>query len=213
MTAVKPVRIGVLGLQGGVAEHLAALAALPGVEAETLLRADQLGGMDGVILPGGESTTIGKLLADFGLASPLRDLILSGLPVWGTCAGMILLAKGIENDARRHLAVMDIVVSRNAYGPQSESFAASGDISCIEGGPFPLVFIRAPRIVTVGSGVEPLAFHGGHIVACRERNMLATAFHPELTDDRRFHGFFVDAFVRPVRARRLSGADAVRAGA
>ena len=190
-------RIGVLGLQGGVSEHIQALSSLPEVEAEIVLRADSLLSLDGIILPGGESTAIGKLLTDFGLTEPLGKMIREGFPVWGTCAGMILLACHIENDTRKHLAVMDITVSRNIYGKQIDSFSTEDVIPCIGGKPFPLVFIRAPGILSIGPNVEALAYHEGNIVACREYNMLATAFHPELTEDRRFHLFFLEKIVRP----------------
>jgi pyridoxal 5'-phosphate synthase pdxT subunit len=152
--------------------------------------------LDGIILPGGESTTIGKLLVDFEILEPLRDKILSGFPVWGTCAGMILLAKDIGNDERRHLSVMDISVSRNAYGPQIDSFMTSERIGCLGEEPFPLIFIRAPIIEKMGESVEVLATHKDAVIACRQGNMLATSFHPELTDDVRFHQFFVESFVR-----------------
>lgn len=190
----KPVRIGVLALQGGIEEHLAALAALPGVTAERFVDSRKLDAFDGVVLPGGESTTMGKLLVDFGLLEPLRARIAAGMPVWGTCAGAILLAKGIDNDGRRHLQAMDITVSRNAYGRQVASFVATGEVAGIPD--FPMVFVRAPVIISKGPDVATLAVHRGSIVAARERNMVVTTFHPELTDDRRFHAWFVDAVVR-----------------
>ncbi len=186
----KTVRIGVLGIQGGVVEHVAMLSQLDGVRASSFLRAADLAAMDGIILPGGESTAMGKLLNDFGLTDLLRSRILDGLPVWGTCAGMILLAKELVNDDRRHLALMDISVDRNAYGSQLHSFIYEGGLAGVEGKAFPMVFIRAPRICRVGEGVQVLSEVYGEAVACRQGNMVATAFHPELTEDNRVHAWF-----------------------
>lgn len=196
MSALKDVKVGVLGLQGGVAEHLAMLSRLPGVQAYAVLRLSEIMNLDALILPGGESTTIGKLLNDFGLMDSLRKRIQDGMPVWGTCAGAIVLAKEIDNDARRHLSVMDIRVSRNAYGSQLDSFTAEEAIDGIGGAPFPLVFVRAPKIESAGADVQVIARHSGTIIACREKNMVATVFHPELSDDGRFHAWFVDKVVR-----------------
>lgn len=204
------IRIGVLALQGGVAEHLAALRALDareraagcgGVDAVPVKRAEDLAGADGVILPGGESSAVGSLLAESGLGERLRESIAAGLPAWGTCMGAILLARGIANDERRHLALMDIVVRRNAYGSQLDSFveAAETDFPLPgDAGPFPMVFIRAPAIESVGPEVSVLARARGRIVACRQGAMIATTFHPELSADARFHAFFA-ALVRNVR--------------
>ncbi|HAP42680.1 MAG: glutamine amidotransferase subunit PdxT [Spirochaetes bacterium GWD1_61_31] len=185
-------RVGVLGLQGGVAEHLAMLRPIEGVVAGSFMRVSELERLDAVILPGGESTAMGKLLAEFGLLEPLAARIAGGLPVWGTCAGLILLAKDISNDQRHHLAVMDITVDRNAYGRQLHSFIGAELIAGLPGGPFPLVFIRAPRITRLGPGVQALAKVAGEPVACRQVNMVATAFHPELSGDDRFHRWFVE---------------------
>lgn len=188
--SVRAVSVGVLGFQGGVAEHLALFRSIPGVMVLTVRRASDLEGIDAIVLPGGESTAIGTLLADFGLLEPLRERIIAGMPAWGTCAGMILLAKGISNDSRRHLALMDIDVDRNGYGRQSGSFTDAARIEGLGEESFPLAFIRAPRIVRVGPGVRVLASCRGEAVACRQGNMVATAFHPELTSDRRFHEWF-----------------------
>ncbi|MBU0928597.1 MAG: pyridoxal 5'-phosphate synthase glutaminase subunit PdxT [Spirochaetes bacterium] len=182
--------IGVLSLQGGVAEHLAALARVDGVRGVPVSKASELGSVDAIILPGGESTAIGRLLRDFGMADPLRERIAAGLPAWGTCAGMILLAKDIDNDDRRHVGLMDISVRRNAYGGQLSSFDASAVIDGLGERPFPLVFIRAPVITRTGPAVEVLASLDGRAIACVQGAMAATSFHPELTRDERFHRWF-----------------------
>lgn len=195
----RPVAVGVLGLQGGVAEHLDALAALDrmeraagsgGVEPRRVLTEVDLVGLDGLILPGGESTAVGLLLRDGGLLDAIRERASSGLALWGTCMGAVLLARDLENDDRRHLSLMDIAVRRNAFGSQLDSFVERGPVAGIAGGDFPMVFIRAPIIAAVGPGVEVLARARGQIVACRQGTLLATSFHPELTDDLRFHAYF-----------------------
>ena len=189
--ALADVRVGVLALQGDFAEHLVALRAL-GADAVEVRTLDQLRAVDGLVIPGGESTTIARLLIAFDLLEPLRDLIEGGLPVWGTCAGAILLAKRVTNLDRPPLAVMDITVERNAFGRQIDSFEADLDIAGIEGGPLCAIFIRAPIIRRAGRGVDVLAsLEDGTIVAVREGRLLATSFHPELTADRRMHGLFL----------------------
>ena len=189
--ALADVRVGVLALQGDFAEHIVALRAL-GADAVEVRTLDQLRAVDGLVIPGGESTTIARLLIAFELIEPLRDLIAGGLPVWGTCAGAILLAKRVTNLDRPPLAVMDITVERNAFGRQVDSFEADLDIAGIEGGPLCAIFIRAPIIRRAGRGVDVLAsLDDGTIVAAREGRLLATSFHPELTDDRRVHGLFL----------------------
>ncbi len=186
------VRIGVLALQGDFAEHIVALKDL-GAEAVEVRTLDQLRAVDGLIIPGGESTTIARLLIAFELLEPLRGLIADGLPVWGTCAGAILLAKQVPNLDRPPLAVMDITVERNAFGRQVDSFEADLDIAGIEGAPLRAIFIRAPVIRRTGRGVDVLAsLEDGTVVAAREGRLLATSFHPELTDDRRVHGLFLE---------------------
>jgi len=188
-------QIGVLALQGGVAEHLGILDRLPGVVTRRVLDTEQLAGVVGLIIPGGESSAVGILLDGDDRGRKLKKAILArvaaGMPVWGTCMGAILLARQIENDGRTHLSVMDITVKRNAYGSQLDSFTAVQDIAGVEGGAFPLVFIRAPAIVSAGAGVEVLARFGDSIVACRQGNCLASTFHPELTTDTRFHAYFM----------------------
>lgn len=181
--------IGILGFQGAVIEHRRHIEKL-GHQAVIVRYPEQLEELKGIILPGGESTTIGKLLNRTGMMQPLRQKIQQGLPVWGTCAGMILLAKELVNDEARHLALMDIAVKRNAYGTQIDSFDLSIPIPGISTEPVPLVFIRAPYITEVGDNVNVLCRVEGHIVAAREKNMLVTSFHPELTDSSAFHRYF-----------------------
>lgn len=184
-------KIGILGFQGAVIEHQRHIEKI-GHEAIIVRYPEQLAELDGMILPGGESTTIGKLLNRTGMMEPLRERIREGLPVWGTCAGMILLAKELENDPVRHLAVMDITVKRNAYGTQIDSFDVNVEIPEVSTGEIPLVFIRAPYITSVGEGVKVISRIDGHIVAARENNMLVTSFHPELTDCSAFHRYFAE---------------------
>ena len=187
--AGKKTHIGVLALQGSVDEHLECLSRL-GVRGVPVKRKEEIAAVDGMILPGGESTTIGRLLRDFGLLDPLKDHITNGLPVWGTCAGLILLARHILGETP-YLSVMDITVRRNAYGRQIDSFKTSEIIPAFGQAPMPLVFIRAPYIVSVSSGAEVLYELEGHIVAARQRNMLVTAFHPELTENTGVYRYFL----------------------
>ena len=187
-------RIGVLSLQGSVAEHLACLSRLEGVEGVAVNTPAALAQVDGLILPGGESTTIGKLLRLFALFEPLRQRIIEGMPVWGTCAGMILLAHQVVGESP-HLDVMDITVRRNAYGRQLDSFATEAVIPAFGERPLPLVFIRAPWIEAVGPAAQVLCKLDGRIVAARQGHMLVTSFHPELTDDLTVHAYFA-AMVR-----------------
>lgn len=183
-------RIGVLALQGAFVEHEKMLRSLGAEPVEVRLPED-LQGLDGLILPGGESTTIGKLAVGYGLIEPLRAFARSK-PTWGTCAGMIFLAKDIGMDRQPILGVMDITVNRNAFGRQIDSFEADLEIKGIEGGPFHTVFIRAPIATAAGQDVEILGtLPDGRIVAAREGHLLATAFHPELTGDSRLHALFL----------------------
>lgn len=179
---------------------MAALAALPDVRALEVRSSGALAALDGLILPGGESTTIARLMRLFGVLEPLRARIREGMPVWGTCAGMILLAREIEGE-QAHLGVMDIAVRRNAYGRQIDSFAQKAMIPAFSAQPVPLVFIRAPWIERAGADVRILCTVDGHIVAAEERNMLATSFHPELTEERSVHAYFADK-ARAYAARR-----------
>jgi 5'-phosphate synthase pdxT subunit len=186
--------IGVLALQGDVREHLTALAAADAA-AVPVRRPDELARLDGLVIPGGESTTISKLAVLFGLMEPLREAIRGGLPVYGTCAGLIMLADKIldPRSGQETFGGIDMIVRRNAFGRQNESFEAFVDVRGVEGGAVEGVFIRAPWVESVGADVEVLAEHGGHIVAVRQGNVLATAFHPELTGDHRVHELFVAA--------------------
>ncbi|MFI8366889.1 pyridoxal 5'-phosphate synthase glutaminase subunit PdxT [Streptomyces sp. NPDC085466] len=190
--------IGVLALQGDVREHLIALAAADAV-ARPVRRPEELAEVDGLVLPGGESTTISKLAALFGLMEPIRERIAAGLPVYGTCAGLIMLADKIldPRSGQETFGGIDMIVRRNAFGRQNESFEAGVTVTGIDT-PVEGVFIRAPWVESVGAGVEVLAEHDGHIVAVRQGKVLATSFHPELTGDHRVHELFVDM----VRAER-----------
>ena len=184
-------KIGVLALQGGVIEHINHINKL-GHEGVEIKKFEDINDIQGIILPGGESTTIGKLLRERKMLMPLRDNILSGLPVWGTCAGMILLAKYIEGSDHEHLKVMDIKVIRNAYGSQINSFKRNVVINEISSEPIPLVFIRGPLITEVFNDVKPICTVDAKIVAARQNNMFATAFHPELTDNLEVHKYFIN---------------------
>lgn len=183
-------KVGVLALQGAFIEHANALKKL-GVEPVLIRNVRDLEGIKGLILPGGESTAIGKLLVDLNLMIPIKILIENGLPTFGTCAGMILLAKNLSNDSRKHLGVMDITVKRNAYGRQNDSFSTEEPFKGIEP-KVEMVFIRAPYIESVGKNVEILAEVDSNIVAAREKNMLVTSFHPELTSDLKVHEYFLN---------------------
>ncbi|TCO76957.1 pyridoxal 5'-phosphate synthase glutaminase subunit PdxT [Marinisporobacter balticus] len=183
-------KIGVLALQGAFIEHIKMIKLL-GHEAIPIRKAEQLGNLDGIILPGGESTAIGKLMREFDLKDRMIELIKNGIPVWGTCAGLILLAEKIKNDPIVHLGTMNITAVRNSYGRQLGSFVCNGKIKGIEG-EFPMVFIRAPHIERVGQGVSILAEIDDQIVAAQQDNMLVTSFHPELTEDLRMHQYFIN---------------------
>ena len=184
--------IGVLALQGDFAEHVSVLRRL-GSEAHEVRRPEELSGLDGLIIPGGESTTICRLMAEYGLDEPLRQLAQDSFPTWGTCAGMILLARRASDLAWPTLAALDIAVRRNAFGRQVDSFEADLSVPSLGAAPFHAVFIRAPAVEEVGEGVEVLAtLEDGRVVAVRQGNALATAFHPELTADDRFHRYFLE---------------------
>ena len=185
-------KIGILALQGAFAEHERVLERL-GVENVELRNLEDFQKyqkeLSGLILPGGESTTMGKLLRDQDMLIPIREAILSGLPVFGTCAGLILLAKEITSQEESHLGTMDMVVERNAYGRQLGSFYTEAE--CKGVGQIPMTFIRGPIISSVGEDVEILATVDNQIVAAQEKNMLVTSFHPELNDDVRLHQYFI----------------------
>ena len=205
-------RIGVLALQGAFREHAAALASLD-VDTLEVRTLEQLERVDGLIIPGGESTTIARLLLAFELMEPLRRRIGEGMAVWGTCAGAIMLASQAPGLDRPSIGGMDICVQRNAFGRQLESFESDIEFTGVKGGPLRAVFIRAPVIASAGPAVEVLArLDDGRIVACRQGSLLATAFHPELTDDPRVHRLFVEmvceAAERRSRATSARGAPA-----
>ena len=184
-------RAGVLGLQGDFAEHLATLDRL-GVEGVDVRRPEQLDEIDALIIPGGESTTIGKLAQHYGIIPKLRERAAEGMPVWGTCAGAIFLAKDVPGHPHPLAELMDITVERNAFGRQIDSFEADLDVDGMAGGPFHAVFIRAPKITRIGPSVAVLArLRDGTVVAARDGALLATSFHPELTHDERFHRLFL----------------------
>lgn len=185
--------IGVLALQGDVREHLIALASADAL-ARPVRRPEELAEVDGLVIPGGESTTMSKLAVLFGMMEPLRERVRAGMPVYGTCAGMILLAEKIldPRSGQETVGGIDMIVRRNAFGRQNESFEAAVEVGGVEGGPVDGVFIRAPWVESVGAETEVIAEHGGHVVAVRQKNALATSFHPELTGDHRVHALFVD---------------------
>ncbi len=196
----RPLTIGALALQGDFREHLRAMERLGARTREVRLPRD-LDGLDGLIIPGGESTVMGKLMVAYDLVQPIRDLIARGFPVWGTCAGLILLARETDNALAGQplLAAMDVRVCRNAFGAQRESFEAEISVPALGDEPYHAVFIRAPIVERAGPGVEVLArietgLFGapGDIVAVRQGSLLGTAFHPEVTDDPRFHAYFLD---------------------
>ena len=185
-------RIGVLAMQGAFAEHIAMLHKLK-VEALPVRLPSELEGMDGLVIPGGESTSISRLIAAYKLADEVRRLAKEGLPVFGTCAGMILLAREISDSDVEPLGLMDITVRRNAFGRQKDSFEEELAIPVLGEKPFLGIFIRAPLIEQVNGKTEVLTRLGdGTIVAARQGKLLAVAFHPELTDDLRFHQYFLD---------------------
>ena len=185
-------RIGVLAMQGAFAEHITMLRKLK-VEALPVRLPSELKGMDGLVIPGGESTSISNLITTYKLAGEVRRLAKEGLPVFGTCAGMILLAREISDSDVEPLGLMDITVRRNAFGRQKDSFEAELTIPVLGEKPFLGIFIRAPLIEQVNGKVKVLTRLGdGTIVAARQGKLLAAAFHPELTDDLRFHQYFLD---------------------
>jgi pyridoxal 5'-phosphate synthase pdxT subunit len=185
-------RIGVLALQGAFREHRRVLEEL-GAETVEVRRPSDLEGLDGLVIPGGESTTIRLLMEEFGLTVPLRDRIADGLPVLGTCAGMIVLAKRVEGETLPGLDALDVDVRRNAFGRQVDSFETDLELPAVGDEPFHAVFIRAPLVEAVGPYVDVLArLEDETIVGVRERGVVGVAFHPELTADTRLHQYFLD---------------------
>jgi 5'-phosphate synthase pdxT subunit len=183
-------KIGVLALQGAVAEHIKMIGSA-GAEGVVVKKTEQLNELDGIIIPGGESTTIGKLMRDYGFIDALRSFSAQGKPIFGTCAGLIVLADRIVGEEKAHLQLMNMTVQRNAFGRQRESFETELAIKGIDE-KVRAVFIRAPLIKEVGSNVDVLAVHNGEIVAARQGHLLAASFHPELTDDDRMHRYFLE---------------------
>lgn len=183
-------KVGVLALQGAFREHRVMLEDC-GAEVVEVRKKTDLEGIQGLVIPGGESTTIGKLLNDFGIMETLKEMGEKGFPIYGSCAGMILLSKEIVGTNQPRLGLMDIVVKRNAYGRQVDSFEAELPFKYIEGDLVKGVFIRAPYIESVGKDVEVMCEFEGNIVAAKQGNLLATSFHPELTTDSRIHKYFI----------------------
>ncbi|OUS74412.1 pyridoxal 5'-phosphate synthase glutaminase subunit PdxT [Paenibacillus sp. MY03] len=183
-------KIGVLALQGAVAEHIRSLKAA-GAEAVAVKRAQELDELQGLVIPGGESTTIGKLMRKYGFMDAIRSFSAQGKPVFGTCAGLIVLADVIEGQEEAHLRLMDMTVARNAFGRQRESFETDLPVKGIDE-TVRAVFIRAPLIKSVGPEVDVLSTYNGEIVTARQGTLLAASYHPELTDDYRLHAYFVD---------------------
>jgi len=183
-------KIGVLALQGAVAEHLRSLQ-LAGAEAISIKRIEQLEEIDGLVIPGGESTTIGKLMRKYGFIEAIQQFSEQGKPLFGTCAGLIVLSERIAGQDQPHLSLMDMTVSRNAFGRQRESFETDLDVVGIDE-PIRAVFIRAPLIQEVGEHVQVLSTYQDEIVTARQGHLLACSFHPELTDDYRLHQYFAD---------------------
>jgi pyridoxal 5'-phosphate synthase pdxT subunit len=182
--------VGVLALQGDVVEHIAALERA-GARAIAVRTPDQLATAGGLVIPGGESTTVMKLLERFGLAGPIVARVREGMPLWGTCMGMIVAARDVADLNQPTLDLIDITVRRNAFGRQNESAEVELPIPALGSRPFPAVFIRAPWIERIGEGVDLLAQRDGHGVMVRQGNVLASAFHPELTSDPRVHEYFL----------------------
>jgi 5'-phosphate synthase pdxT subunit len=194
-----PAPIGVLALQGDFREHLAVFESL-GVDAVSVRRPEDLERVSGLVIPGGESTVIDKLSRLFGLAEPLKAAVASGLPVYGTCAGLIMLADSVRDaiDGQQTIGGLDVVVRRNAFGSQLDSFETDLDVPALGDEPLHAVFIRAPVVESVGAAVTVLsALDDGRVVAVEQGNLLGTSFHPEITGETRFHRYFVDK----VRAR------------
>ncbi|MBY0163136.1 pyridoxal 5'-phosphate synthase glutaminase subunit PdxT [Paenibacillus lautus] len=183
-------KVGVLALQGAVAEHIRSIT-LAGAEGVPIKKVEQLDGIDGLIIPGGESTTIGKLMRKYDFMDAIRQFSAQGKPIFGTCAGLIVLAERIQGDEEAHLKLMDITVARNAFGRQRESFETDLPVKGIDE-TVRAVFIRAPLILEVGPGVEVLSTYKDEIVTARQGHLLAASYHPELTDDFRLHQYFVE---------------------
>lgn len=183
-------KIGILAVQGAFREHERMLQKL-GADTLYVKKREHLSGVDGIVIPGGESTSIGRLMREYDLLAPMREMVAQGVPMMGTCAGMIVLANRITNGDEPHLAVMDVEVDRNSFGRQRESFETDLDIPVLGDAPFPAVFIRAPHIRSVGDDVTVLGTYEDRIVAVQQGKLLAFSFHPELTGDDRIHRYFL----------------------
>lgn len=188
-------KVGVLALQGGVSEHIDLLKEIENVSPIPVKKAEQIPGLDALIIPGGESTTIGKLLKKYDMIDAIKELKHRNKPIWGTCAGLILLADKIENEDMIHLGLIEITVKRNAFGSQLDSFITKKIIPAVSPEPVELVFIRAPIITAVGEDVRILAKIEDKIVAAEKDNILVTSFHPELTDNPTFHQYFINKII------------------
>lgn len=193
-------KIGVLSLQGAVIEHIKMLN-FAGAEGIEIKKTDQLAEIDGIIIPGGESTTIGRLMRTYGFIDSLKYFSAEGKPIFGTCAGLIIIAKHIVGQEEGHLGLMDIKVARNAFGRQRESFETDLSIIGIDK-PVRAVFIRAPWIEEAGSGVQVLATYNEQIVTARQGHLLAASFHPELTDDYSMHSYFLKMVEQSITNRK-----------
>jgi pyridoxal 5'-phosphate synthase pdxT subunit len=200
------ITVGVLALQGDVVEHVAALERA-GAQSVAVKTPEQLASVDGLVIPGGESTTVMKLLARFGMIEPIQARVRDGMPLWGTCMGMIVAAREVVGADQPTLGLIDISVRRNAFGRQNESAEVDVPIAAFGSQPFPAIFIRAPWIERVGPGVELLATRDGHGVMVREGPVLGTSFHPELTEDDRVHGYFLK-MVREATASKRKASSA-----
>jgi 5'-phosphate synthase pdxT subunit len=186
-----PLSVGVLALQGDFREHRVMLEGL-GAHVREVRQPEQLDGLGGLVIPGGESTTQAKLMLDYGLLDALREFGRQGHPIYGSCAGLIALSRDTVEGGQPTLGLMDVVARRNAFGRQVHSFEADLDLEMVSGGPLRGVFIRAPWIEEAGPAVRVLARHEGHIVAAEQGNLLATAFHPEIAGDSRVHAYFLE---------------------
>lgn len=185
-------KIGVLALQGAVAEHIKSLQQAGADEVVAVKWPQDLEGLDGLVLPGGESTTIGKLMNKYELMEPVREMAKRGVPMFGTCAGLILLSNRINGQDWAHIGALNALVDRNSFGRQVDSFEADLNVQGLEGDePYPAVFIRAPHIMEVGDNVDVLCTYNDRIVTARQGNLLGASFHPELTDDVRLHKYFL----------------------
>lgn len=194
-------KIGVLALQGAVAEHIRSLEQA-GAEAIAVKRVEQLDELQGLVIPGGESTTIGKLMRKYGFVEAIREFAKAGKGIFGTCAGLIVLAERIEGQEEAHLGLMNMTVARNAFGRQRESFETDLDVKGMDA-PLRAVFIRAPLIKEVGEGVDVLSVYNDEIVTARQGQLLACSFHPELTDDYGLHAYFL-SMVKEAQAAQAS---------